>query len=278
MSVHLLAFDTSTEQLAVALHTAAGPLTHLGAGGAPASAALLPQIEAMLARAGLRLADLDAIAFGRGPGAFTGLRTSCAVAQGLALGVGCPLLAIDSLLIVAEDARAQAGLAGAEFEVGVVMDARMDEVYAGRYRWSGAGVQGAHWQLVQPAALYTLAAFAAAWGAAPPRCWAGSALAAFGPRLALPPGRLALPTQHDRAGALLRLAVWAHADGAGVDAAQALPLYLRDKVALTTSERTAARPTTSERTATRPTTSEHAAAHPTTSERTAARSVPKAEP
>ena len=268
MSVHLLAFDTSTEQLAVALHTAAGPLTHLGAGGALASAALLPQIEAMLARAGLRLADLDAIAFGRGPGAFTGLRTSCAVAQGLALGVGCPLLAIDSLLIVAEDARAQAGLAGAEFEVGVVMDARMDEVYAGRYRWPGAGVQGARWQLVQPAALYTLAAFAAAWGAAPPRWWAGSALAAFGPRLALPPGRLALPAQHDRAGALLRLAVWAHADGAGVDAAQALPLYLRDKVALTTSERTAARSTASE----------HAAARSITSEHAAARSVPKAEP
>ncbi|WP_085978598.1 tRNA (adenosine(37)-N6)-threonylcarbamoyltransferase complex dimerization subunit type 1 TsaB, partial [Rubrivivax gelatinosus] len=110
------------------------------AGGALASAALLPTVQALLARAGLVLADLEAVAFGRGPGAFTGLRTSCAVAQGLAFGIGCPVLPVDSLLIVAEDARVQ----------------RMDEVYAARWRWADG-----RWNEVVAPALYTLEAFAA---------------------------------------------------------------------------------------------------------------------
>lgn len=233
----LLAFDTSTERLALALQGRDGAtFTRLAAGGAAASAALLPQVHELLAQAGLTLAALDAIAFGRGPGAFTGLRTACAVAQGLGLGLARPLLPIDSLLIVAEDARAQAARGAAEFEVGVAMDARMDEVYAGRYRW-----QGGHWQVLQAPALCSLPALAEAWAGATRQALAGSALVAFGPRLALPAGGVRVETEQDRAGALLRLAVQAARDGQGVDAAEALPLYLRDKVALTTTEREAAR-------------------------------------
>lgn len=234
-AVHVLAFDTSTERLALALGARQADFTHLAEGGAMASATLLPQARELLQAAGLDWADLDYIAFGSGPGAFTGLRTACSVAQGLGLGLGKPLLPIESLLIVAEDARGQ--LAGPDdpLDIGVAMDARMDEAYAACYRWS----HGA-WQVLQPPALYTLPALAQAWAGRPLRALAGSALAAFGRRLEWPEAQH-VETEHDRAAALLRLARRQAACGAGIDAAQALPLYLRDKVALTTVEREALR-------------------------------------
>ena len=144
----LLAFDTRTETLAVALRRARATCwTHDGARrragigradpGDPRAAGAAP---------GWRLRDLDAIAFGRGPGAFTGLRTACAVAQGLAFGAGVPVLAIDSLLVVAEDARAQAPASTRDVDVCVAMDARMDEIYAGRYRWAAG-----RWQVLRRA-------------------------------------------------------------------------------------------------------------------------------
>ena len=233
----LLAFDSSTEQLAIAVSGPAGDVSFQGPGGALASATLLPQIHAMCQRAGLALTALDAIAFGRGPGAFTGLRTSCAVAQGLALGLGCPVLPIDSLLIVAEDARAQAAVSSdAVFDVGVAMDARMGEVYAARWRW-----RHSRWQVVDSALLCTPELLVAAWAAQPPGWLAGSAWSALGSRLEMPAGPQHLMQTPQRAAALLRLAVMAHVEGPGLDAALALPLYLRDKVALTTLERDAVR-------------------------------------
>jgi tRNA threonylcarbamoyladenosine biosynthesis protein TsaB len=233
---NLLALDTSTDRLALALQAPGGPWTVVAEGGALASATLLPQVHALVGRAGLRLADLDAIAFGRGPGAFTGLRTACAVAQGLAFGLDIPVLAIDSLLIVAEDARLQQFRAAATLDVAVAMDARMNEVYAGRYRWAH-GV----WQTLRPAALYALPSLAPVWADAAVQAVAGSALAVFGNRVAWPAGALRMEQEHDRAAALLNLALQAARAGAAVDAAQALPLYLRDKVAQTTQEREAAR-------------------------------------
>jgi tRNA threonylcarbamoyladenosine biosynthesis protein TsaB len=101
----LIAFDTSTERMTVALRHGDRVVAREGEGGARASATLLPAVLGVLAEAGIALADLDAIAFGRGPGAFTGLRTACAVAQGLALGATKRVLPIDTLLAVAEDAR-----------------------------------------------------------------------------------------------------------------------------------------------------------------------------
>ena len=77
--------------------------------GAQASARLLPEVLALLQRAGCTLQQVDAIGFGRGPGAFTGLRSACSVAQGLALGAGKPVLALDSLLLVAQDALDELG-------------------------------------------------------------------------------------------------------------------------------------------------------------------------
>jgi tRNA threonylcarbamoyladenosine biosynthesis protein TsaB len=229
----LLALDSATERLVVAVVAGDRQWCAEEEGGARASQRALPLAFELLARAGLEARALDAVAFGRGPGAFTGLRTACAVAQGLAFGLGRPVLAIDSLALVAEDARAQQPAAA--HAVWVAMDARMDEVYAACYRHDGGA-----WTAQQGPALWTLPALAAAWRDAPPACVAGSALAAFGPRL--PVGAAwTVPRTRDRAAALASLARAAWARGEGVDAAQALPLYLRDKVALTTAEREAAR-------------------------------------
>ncbi len=232
----LLAFDTSTEQLSLGVLTGGRCWVDNRPGGAAASTTLLPALHALLQQAGRRLSDVQAVAFGRGPGAFTGLRTSCAVAQGLAFGLGRPVLPIDSLLLVAEQARRQSA-AGGDVDIGVVMDARMGQAYAARYRWSG-GV----WQVVQPPGLWAVDSLAAAWSTQPPATTAGSGLAVFDADLqrACPPaGRVELGG--DRATALLALAASAWSAGAALDAADALPLYLRDKVAQTTEERAAAR-------------------------------------
>jgi tRNA threonylcarbamoyladenosine biosynthesis protein TsaB len=239
MSPVLLAFDTSTEALSVALCWAGGQQAWNGEGGAQASATLLPRGRALMVEAGLRWPDLDAVAFGRGPGAFTGLRTACSVAQGLALGAGRPVLPIDSLMIVAEDARAQAlsvtDCGPEEFDIGVAMDARMGELYAARYRWDGA-----RWGVVVAPALCDPAALPGLWATGePPPVLAGSGLHLL-PAAWCGQARRWQQTA-DRAAALLRLAQAAWADGQVVDAAQALPFYLRDKVALTTAERAAQR-------------------------------------
>jgi len=235
-SSHLLAIDTSSDVLAVAL--GAGPQVFALnlPGGPAASGALLPAVAQLLGQARLAVADLDAVAYGRGPGAFTGLRTSCAVAQGLALGLDCPALPIDSLLIVAEDARAglEPRAGGRQLDIGVAVDARMGEIYAARYAWLGG-----HWQTLEPPALCAPAELIERWRVAPPSCLAGSGVALL-PVDALP-SAIRVAGERDRAAALLALTRTAWACGEGVDAAQALPLYLRNKVALTTEERVAAR-------------------------------------
>lgn len=230
MAATLLAFDTSTESMALALQSRHGPDGWNGAGGAQASATLLPRVLALLRAHALQVADLDAIAFGAGPGAFTGLRTACSVAQGLAFGAGRPVVPVDSLLIVAEDARLARG-ADASLDVGVAMDARMGELYAARYRW-----RDGRWHTVSAPMLCEPAALADQWCHGAPEVVAGSGLhllpAAFGGRA--PECR---PHTTDRARALLGLARQQHADGAAVDARHALPVYLRNNVALTTQER-----------------------------------------
>ena len=220
----LLALDSSTDTMALALVAQGQTRVFEAQGGAQASARMLPEVKALLAGAGVAMADLDAIAFGQGPGAFTGLRTACAVAQGLAFGLDRPVLAIDSLMLVAEDARAQ----GAGDDVWVAMDARIGEIYAARYRWTG-GV----WQVVEAPALYKPEALAAHWGR--PAAVAGTALAEYADALGVLPQ--AWPQARSRAAALAALALAAWQRGETRDAAEALPVYVRDKVALTTAER-----------------------------------------
>jgi len=230
----LLAFDTSTESMSIALELPQGLLVREAVGGAQASARLIPDVMALLAEAGCSLAQIDAIAFGCGPGAFTGLRTACSVAQGLAFGAGKPVLAVDSLMLVAQDARSQLA-PQALLEIWVAMDARMDEIYAGAYRW-----QGGRWSVQVAPALYAVDTLNALWQVAPPAVVAGSALDAFGQRLDTG-SATRLAQASSRAAALAHVAQQLWAEGAAVDATQALPVYLRDKVAQTTVEREAIR-------------------------------------
>ncbi|MBC5763578.1 tRNA (adenosine(37)-N6)-threonylcarbamoyltransferase complex dimerization subunit type 1 TsaB [Ramlibacter albus] len=224
--MNLLAFDTSTEHLSVAVARADGRTwRHEGAGGAQSSATLIPTVQALLAEAGLALAQLDAIVFGRGPGSFTGLRTACSIAQGLAFGAGVPVLPVDTLLAVAEDARMQQG----STQVVAVLDARMDEVYAAAYEYAAGA-----WTCVQAPALMKPEALQA------PDGWvvAGNARHAYAGRLPASGSQVdALPT----AAALLSLAPPLLAAGHATSADGALPLYIRDKVAQTTQERAAAK-------------------------------------
>src|SRR5262249_37821003 len=150
-----------------------------------------------------------------------------AVAQGLAFGLAKPVLAVDSLMLVAEDARAQ----GAGDEVWVAMDARIGEIYAALYRW-----QDGAWQVVEVPALYRPEALAAQWGQP---AAAGTALTAYAQALGELPG--AWPEARSRAQALAALALAAWQRGETRDAAEALPVYVRDKVALTTAEREGSR-------------------------------------
>lgn len=233
----LLALDCAGDRLVVALvlgdrrHGADEP------GAALASARALPLVQELLRAAGVAMRELDAIAFGRGPGAFTGLRTACSIAQGLAFGLDRPVLALDSLALHAEDAWAQHGARAAS--LWVAMDARMDEVYAAAYERQHEG-DGDGWRVRNAPALWTLAALDSAWREAPPTCVAGNAAAAFGARLDCGDA-LVVGTPADRVAALARLARAAWARGEGQPAEAAMPLYLRDKVALTSAERAAAK-------------------------------------
>ena len=229
-----LAFDTATEHLSIALQVGNRVWSHEAAGGALASSTLIPGVMDLLAQAGIGLRELDAIAFGRGPGAFTGLRTACSVAQGLAFGADKPVLPIDTLLTVAEDARSLSDGQTID-DVWVTMDARMDEIYAAH-----AVFEAGAWRLVTAPWLCTLQQLNERWRVAAPRAVAGTALAAFGDRLSCG-AALRLPQALPRARAMLPLAAALWAQGGAVDAAQALPLYLRDKVAQTMAERAAAK-------------------------------------
>jgi tRNA threonylcarbamoyladenosine biosynthesis protein TsaB len=246
----VLALDTSTERMSVALGEP-GPggalWVHEGVGGAQASATLLPAIQALLLQAGWTLAQLDAIAFGCGPGSFTGLRTACAVVQGLAVAArpqGLPVLPVNTLLAVAEEARGQLAHRAAPppARIAAVLDARMDEMYVAEVGFDANGgvvLRGSPW-LSAPEALQ----LADGWpqsGSGPAPVLAGNAVAVYGERLTAAwqacDQLLAWPS----ATAMLRLTPALWAAGGAVAAADAQPMYVRDKVAQTTEERERAR-------------------------------------
>jgi tRNA threonylcarbamoyladenosine biosynthesis protein TsaB len=238
----LLALDTATDRLHIALSV---PAQHRAEaqvlpGGAQASAGLLPALQGLLSAAGLTWRDVSAIALGAGPGAFTGLRTACSVTQGLALGLGVPVLVLDTLMAVAEDARQRAAEPlppGAV--VWVLQDARMGELYVGAFTWDGA-----RWAPLVPPALWSLGELRSRWGGraqavrvcgnalvACPAAWDG---------LQADDIEVLAPEAAPAGLALLALAAQAWARGEQLDPALALPRYVRDKVAQTTAERAAA--------------------------------------
>lgn len=229
-----LAFDTSTDVMSIAVTDGIRVWQHTGPGGAASSATLIPAILTLLEESGLNLGELDAIVFGRGPGSFTGLRSACAVAQGLAFGAnqgaGIQVLPVDTLMALAEEARFRhAGAPGDTLHVTALLDARMDEMYVQRFEFTATACRPLdHCALVRPEDLLL---------EVDTGLLAGNVFTVYSERL--PAGlasftRLeALPT----ASALLRLAPALAAAGQCVNAALALPLYVRDKVAFTTQER-----------------------------------------
>lgn len=237
----LLALDTSTEFCSVALlvdlarsdaepdvqflHEDTGPVS---------STRLLPAIAELFAACGLKLADCDAIAFGSGPGSFTGLRTATGVAQGLAFGLNVPVVPISTLLACAELARLAEPSAK---RVLVAIDARMNEAYWAEYRWDEAS---GDWATLHPASLDSPEAIASP---AEPFTLAGNAAAAFGERLQASTSALCRIDVHavPHALAVAHAGLRAFKAGRTVPADQAAPEYIRNKVAQTTAERTQAR-------------------------------------
>lgn len=233
----ILAIETSSELASCALLNSADGadtpglprvLTRESSGVRTHSQSVLPMVQELLRDAGIALADCDAIAFGAGPGSFTGVRTACGVAQGLAFGARKPVLPLVTLEAMAEACRVRTGATA----VLAVLDARMGEVYWAQYRWSGA------WETVRAPALCAPGDVApepetglAACGngfAAYPEAFAGKAWAQGAHADILPHAR-----------ELAVLGVTALAAGRGVPADEAQPIYLRNKVAYTSAERQA---------------------------------------
>lgn len=227
--MNLLALETATEGCSVALYVAGEVRERFAVAPRRHAELALPWAEALLAEAGLARRQLDAIAFGRGPGAFTGVRLAVAIAQGLALGLERPLLPVSTLAALALQAEGPRRLAA--------IDARMGEVYLGAFGWDGQALQPlAPEQVAAPAAV-ALPGGADWHGAGTGFAVADGALGArMGTRL-----RAADAAALPRAADVARLAAVAFARGEALPPEQVEPAYLRNAVALTLAEQQALR-------------------------------------
>jgi tRNA threonylcarbamoyladenosine biosynthesis protein TsaB len=214
----IAAFETSTEWCSVALWLDGELAAAEARAGQGHSERVLPMLDALAASAGIAIGDLDAVAFGAGPGSFTGLRIACGVAQGIAYARGLPALGVSTLEAMAEEADAP--------RVVACLDARMGEVYYAAYER-----RGDRWHAAIPALCGAPASVPRPAGEGWIGC--GNGFSAYG---ALGLGAV-FPEIHPSAAAVARLAAPRLAAGEGVDAARALPVYVRDKVARTEAER-----------------------------------------
>lgn len=221
----ILALDTSTEYCSLALWLDGEILSREVLAGQRHSELILPLLQEMLAEAGLMLAQLDGIAFGAGPGSFTGLRIACGVAQGLAFGADLPLVGICTLEALAQ----QTG----DGSVIAALDARMGEIYHAAYTKSADG-----WQAASEPSLCLPQQAPLLPGNNWTGCGSGFAKydAALRSRYHGCVGRIA-GNLSPRAREMAQLAAPGFATGLGVDPADAAPLYIRNKVALKESER-----------------------------------------
>jgi tRNA threonylcarbamoyladenosine biosynthesis protein TsaB len=216
--MHLLALETATHRLSVALWLDGRVLERAAELPNGSSEWLLPNVHALLAEAGMNLKSLDGIAFGAGPGSFTGLRLAAGCAQGLAYGLDLPVRGIGTLEALA--------LASGETKAYACLDARMNEVYVAAYE-NGVEVMSPVVCPPERAPVPT----GEGW------IGCGDGFATYGSQL---PGFIRTrPDLRPTADAVVRLAAPRFARGEGVAASEAVPLYVRDKVALTTAERLA---------------------------------------
>ena len=221
----ILALETSTEYCSVALDLDGEIIERFGLVGQKHSELLIAMLADLLRDTKVKLADLDGIAFGAGPGSFTGVRIACGATQGLALGAGLPVIGVCTLQALAQAAN--------HTRVIAALDARMGEIYHAAYEKRQAG-----WTTVSEPRLCKPEDSPAVVGTD----WfgAGSGFSAYGEALKRRyAGQLqgADDAAVPHAAAIAVLAAVGFSQGLGADAAQALPLYLRDKVALKTVER-----------------------------------------
>ena len=220
----LLAFDTATEACSAALSIDGEVRERFAVAPRGHARLLLPMIEELLEEAGIAVTQLDALAFGRGPGSFTGVRIAAGVAQGIAFGAQLPVVPVSTLAALAcaalQETRADQVLAA--------IDARMAELYWAHYRRADddlpelkGGEQVSAAAQVQVSAGQDWCGIGTGWG-----------VAEVALRAQLPVEPLAVLAQAlPRAGYIARLGVRDFQRGAAVSAEQALPVYLRNQVA-----------------------------------------------
>lgn len=222
----ILAIETSSERASIALSYRGQVIAREASGVQTHSQSVLPLAQQLLAEAGMSLAHCEAIAFGAGPGSFTGVRTACGVAQGLAFGADLPVVPVVTLQAMAQACRNACGTN----DVLVLLDARMDEVYWAQYRYLDG------WQVIiepalsAPVDVTPLGTVVAC----------GNGLTAYASAFeALPFAQGACNGIMPHAVQIAQLAQTELTAGRMLNARDAQPIYLRNKVALTTAERLA---------------------------------------
>ena len=223
--MNILAFDTSTEYLSLALLKGSETFNYDCNAGQTHSQIILPQIQAMLDKANLQLSDLQCIAFGAGPGSFTGVRIAAGVAQGLGFGTNLPVVSVCTLLALAEASSADKVIA--------CLDARMGEVYHAAYEKIDDT-----WRCIIEPGLYKPDAVPTIEGAG----WvgAGSGWQTYAEQLSavyVEQLQSTQPHQLPSSAAILKLALPIFVKGEAKQASEAMPIYIRNRVALKTAER-----------------------------------------
>lgn len=221
----ILALDTSAEYCSIALLADDEVMSQDAYAGQRHSELVLPMVRQVLADSGIALAQLDGIAFGSGPGSFTGLRIACGITQGLAFAADLPVTGICTLEVLAQEA-------GTE-KVVAALDARMGQIYHAAYE---KGLN--EWQAVAKPSLCLPLDAPLIEGNNWTGC--GSGFDVYSDVLGVHYERSikhVIGGVRPHARSIAQLAVAKFANGQGISAAEAAPLYIRDKVALKENER-----------------------------------------
>ncbi|ALN65525.1 putative molecular chaperone [Lysobacter antibioticus] len=234
----LLAFETATEACSVAVWLDGEVRERFELAPRRHAELSLPWAEQLLAEAGVRRNELDAIAISRGPGAFTGVRLAIAIAQGIALALDRPIVPVSTLAVLALRAHSLAAAADDALRVYAAIDARMGEVYTGAFELHGGDAHALDEEVVVAPDSAAVPGDAAGWlGVGTGFAAAHGALQQrLGARFA---GIDAEALPH--AAGLARLAAQAYARGEAVAPELVEPAYLRNNVALTIAEQVALR-------------------------------------
>lgn len=212
----ILALETSASACSIALSIGNKIISKHISAQAQQTQIILPMIDELLLSANIKGQELDAIAFGQGPGSFTGVRIATSVAQGLAFGWGCLVIPVSSLAAIAHEVHAATGFDN----ILVAIDARMNEIYCGAYQYTDNNIHCHYEAVVKPKALDN--PFAEYYAA-------GNGWEIYAEELK----ELAIKPLHifaemiPQATSILALAK----DVTGIPAAAARPIYLRDNVA-----------------------------------------------